>query len=65
VTPAERDRMNLLSMLIQCERDHKKYLQYVKEINEIMRQKEKRLEEAETTHQNRQSLPQSDSQCRQ
>jgi hypothetical protein len=45
VTPAERDRMNILSMLIQYERDHAKYLTYVKEINEIMGQKEKRLAE--------------------
>jgi hypothetical protein len=43
LTPAERDRMNLLSMLIQCERDHQKYVQHVKEINELMSQKEKRL----------------------
>ena len=47
MTPAERDRMNLLSMLIQCERDHTKYVAYVNEINELMSQKEKRLEEAE------------------
>lgn len=47
MTPAERERMNLLSMLIQCERDHQKYLEYVKEINELMSQKEKRLAEAE------------------
>ena len=47
MTPAERDRMNLLSMLIQCERDHTKYVAYVNEINALMSQKEKRLEEAE------------------
>jgi len=47
VTPAERERMNLLAMLIQCERDHQKYLEYVREINELMNQKEKRLAEAE------------------
>jgi hypothetical protein len=47
MTPAERDRMNLLSMLIQCERDPEKYRGYVKAINEIMSQKEKRLVEAE------------------
>jgi hypothetical protein len=47
MTPAERDRMNLLSMLIQCERDYMKYIAYVKEINELMSQKEKRLQEAE------------------
>ena len=47
MTPAERERMNLLSMLIQCERGHQKYLQYVKEINELMSQKEKRLADAE------------------
>ena len=35
--------MNLLSTLIQCERDHEKYVEYVKEINELMSQKEKRL----------------------
>lgn len=35
--------MNLLSMLIQSERDHMKYIAYVKEINELMSQKEKRL----------------------
>jgi hypothetical protein len=46
VTSAERDRMNLLSMLIQCERDHVKYVAYVKEINELMSTKEKRLAEA-------------------
>jgi hypothetical protein len=43
MTPAERDRMNLLSMLIQCERDHLKYIEYVKEINDLMSDKEKRL----------------------
>jgi hypothetical protein len=43
MTPAERDRMNLLSMLIQCERDHLKYLAYVREINDLMSDKEKRL----------------------
>jgi peptide deformylase len=47
MTPAERDRMNLLSMLIQCERDHLKYIAYMKEMNELMSQKEKRLAEAE------------------
>lgn len=47
MTPAERDRMNLLSMLIQCERDPKKYLEYVKEIDELMSQKAKRLAEVE------------------
>jgi hypothetical protein len=40
--------MNLLSMLIQCERDYAKYLQYVKEINELMAEKEKRLAAAES-----------------
>ncbi|HVI09123.1 MAG TPA: hypothetical protein VND65_12605 [Candidatus Binatia bacterium] len=48
MTPSERDRMNLLSMLIQCERSHQKYVEYVSEINELMAQKEKRLEEAES-----------------
>ena len=38
--------MNILSMLIQCERDYQKYLEYVKEINAIMSQKEKRLADA-------------------
>jgi hypothetical protein len=47
MTPAERDRMNLLSMLIQCERDHQKYLEYVKQINELMSEKEKRLAAAQ------------------
>ena len=42
--------MNILSMLIQCERSHQKYLEYVKEINELMSQKEKRLTEAERAH---------------
>ena len=46
MTQAERERMNVLSMLIQCEREHKKYLEYVQEINELMGQKEKRLAEA-------------------
>jgi hypothetical protein len=43
MTPVERDRMNLLSMLIQCERDHEKYVKYVKEIIELMSHKEQRL----------------------
>ena len=47
MTPAERERMNLLSMLIQCERDHQKYVEYVKKINEVMSQKEKRLADAQ------------------
>ena len=46
MTPAERERMNILSMLIQCERDYQKYLEYVQEINAIMSQKEKRLADA-------------------
>jgi hypothetical protein len=45
MTPVERERMNLLSMLIQCERDHAKYLEYVKQIDDLMAQKEKRLAE--------------------
>lgn len=45
MTLAERERMNLLSMLIQCERDHQRYVEYVDEINELMAQKEKRLAE--------------------
>ena len=58
MTPAERERMNLLSMLIQCEREHQKYLEYVKEINELMSQKEKRLAEAErNTGQQRNTAP--------
>jgi hypothetical protein len=47
MTPAERDRMNLLSMLIQCERSHVAYLNHVREITELMAQKERRLAEAE------------------
>jgi hypothetical protein len=50
MTPAERDRMNLLSMLIQCERDHAKYVVYVQEIIELMGVKEKRLAEAARTN---------------
>jgi len=38
--------MNLLSMLIQCERDQTKYLQYVREISELMGIKAMRLAEA-------------------
>jgi len=57
MTPAERERMNLLSMLIQCERDHHKYLEYVKEINELMSQKEKRLAEASDARQLRNAEP--------
>ena len=49
MTTAERERMNLLSTLIQSERDLAKYLQYVREINEVMSQKEKRLEEIART----------------
>lgn len=45
MTPAERERMNLLSMLIQSERDHLTYVRYVREIDELMSQKEKRLAE--------------------
>jgi hypothetical protein len=47
MTPAERERMNLLSMLIQCERDHHKYVEYVEKINELMSQKENRPPQAE------------------
>lgn len=39
--------MNLLFMLIQCERDPEKYREYLRAINEIISQKEKRLAEAE------------------
>jgi hypothetical protein len=39
--------MNLLSMLIQCERSHVAYLNHVREITELMAQKERRLAEAE------------------
>jgi hypothetical protein len=47
MTPAERDRMNVLSMLIQCERDHQTYIECVKELTELRSQKEKRLAAAE------------------
>jgi hypothetical protein len=47
MTPAERERMNILSMLIQCERNHQKYVEYVKEIDDLMSEKEKRLSAAE------------------
>jgi hypothetical protein len=58
MTPAERERMNLLAILIQRERDYEKYIQYVKEINELMSQKEKRLEEAgRDTRQQRNTEP--------
>jgi hypothetical protein len=43
MTPDERSRMNVLSMLIQCERDHEKFVEYVKELIELMSHKEQRL----------------------
>jgi hypothetical protein len=53
MTPAERDRMNLLSMLIQCERDPLKYAAYVKEIIELLDAKAKRLAEAARNPENK------------
>jgi peptide deformylase len=47
MTSAERQQMDMLSMLIQHERDHQTYLRYVREINELMSRKEKRLADAE------------------
>jgi hypothetical protein len=55
MTPAEREKMNLLSMLIQHEGDHEKYVQYVKEIIELMSHKEQRLALAELSKHTKQS----------
>jgi hypothetical protein len=43
VTPEERDRMNQLCILIQSEKDHTRLSDLVKELNELLDHKLRRL----------------------
>lgn len=47
---AESDRVHELCSLIEKEQDQRKFLDLVKELNEILSAKEARLQESETSH---------------
>jgi hypothetical protein len=44
VTPEERKRMDVLCQQIAVERDHDKFIQLVRELNDLLEEKEQRLE---------------------
>jgi hypothetical protein len=44
MTPAEREEMNRLCCLIQDEKDPKRFMELVDELNKLFERKEKRLE---------------------
>ena len=43
MTPEERERMNVLVLLIQKEKDHGKFTKLVDELNKLIAQKEDRF----------------------
>jgi hypothetical protein len=43
MTPEERERMNVLVLLIQKEKDHEKFTKLVDELNKLIAQKEDRF----------------------
>jgi hypothetical protein len=43
--PDERERMYRLCALIEKERDHARFLQLIRELNDLFANKERRLEE--------------------
>jgi hypothetical protein len=44
MTPEEHERMYKLCAMIEKEQDHTKFLQLIQELNQLLRRKEKRLE---------------------
>ena len=44
MTPDERDRMNVLCEQIAKEQDHEKFAKLVQELNDLLDQKEQRLD---------------------
>lgn len=47
MTPEERERMNFLCGQIAKEQDHAKFAKLVQELNNLLEQKDQRLEDAE------------------
>jgi hypothetical protein len=45
MTPEERDRMHLLCERIAKEQDHDKFVTLVQELNDLLENKERRLED--------------------
>jgi len=45
MTPDERERMNALCELIEKEQDHEKFVKLVQELNNLLENKEQRLED--------------------
>ena len=45
MSPEERERMNQLCMLIQNERDPDKFGEFVRQLNELLEEKERRFAE--------------------
>jgi hypothetical protein len=49
MTPDERERMTLLCELIATEQDHQKFVRLVQELNDLLDNKESRLEDRKKT----------------
>jgi hypothetical protein len=45
MTPDERERMYELCGLIETEKDHSRFLQLIRELNDLLERKEQRLED--------------------
>ncbi len=43
--PEERERLHELCALIEKEKDHRRFLQLIEELNQLLERKEQRLEE--------------------
>jgi|HubBroStandDraft_2_1064218.scaffolds.fasta_scaffold21406_3 hypothetical protein len=50
MTPEERERMNVLVLLIQQEKDQDKFTKLVEELNKLISQKENRFPPKPSTH---------------
>ena len=50
MTPEERERMNVLALLIQQEKDPDKFTKLVEELNKLIAQKENRFPPKPSTH---------------
>jgi hypothetical protein len=50
MTPEERERMNVLVLLIQQEKDQDKFTKLVEELNKLISQKENRFPPKRSTH---------------
>ena len=48
MSPDERERMYELCAMIEKEKDHSRFLQLIRELNDLLERKEQRLEDAET-----------------